>query len=277
MSDLLNDHREYKQAQDKTSSRDGTQREGVIPTEGWTSLQTLAYLQKTFPEAKNWYCWVASSLDYASYVARLILRHDETEGQIGPWQWIRIPFLSVDSHVDDEQILTAFSNAHKHAPSILILEEIDSLIQHTPGARATLLNQLDGFESKEGVLVIATTNNPEKVDPALIQRPSRFDRVWRFELPDYGLRYSYLADRFPELNDGMRDWVATKTDKWSFAYIQELRNTAALLAIRRNKKIIEEPEAREAVQLLSHQFFVCAKQLPEIETASRVGFEINSP
>ena len=69
---------------------------------------------------------------------------------------------------------TVFSKARQLSPCLIILEDLDSLIND--GNRSFFLNQLDGLENNDGLLVIGTTNHFEKLDPGLSSRPSRFDR-----------------------------------------------------------------------------------------------------
>ncbi|MFO0595129.1 MAG: ATP-binding protein [Myxococcaceae bacterium] len=107
----------------------------------------------------------------------------------------RLPCLYVKSfsgrHVDPAgSIPQVFARARELAPCVVVLEDLDSLVDDEN--RSFLLNELDGFAVNDGLLTIASTNHPERLDPSLIHRPSRFDRKYRFELPDTGLRRRYL-------------------------------------------------------------------------------------
>src|SRR2546426_1041679 len=82
------------------------------------------------------------------------------------------------------------SRARRSAPCLVVLEDLDALIEDQN--RAFLLNELDGFADNEGVVVIASTNHPEKLDPAILDRPSRFDRKYRFDLPALAERLVYV-------------------------------------------------------------------------------------
>jgi len=95
-------------------------------------------------------------------------------------------------HSDDDDIAHLFDMASCKAPSLIVLEDIDSLANETQITRAGLLSELDGLSANEGVLVLASTNHPEDIDSALCHRPSRFDRVWHFKLPDSDLRRMYV-------------------------------------------------------------------------------------
>ena len=109
---------------------------------------------------------------------------------------------SFESHNVPNQytISQVFDRARKTAPCVLVLEDLDSLV--TPRTRAVFLNELDGFASNEGIVTIATANYPERLDPAIVDRPSRFDRKYTFSLPEEGERLDYL-----------RWWKARLTDE----------------------------------------------------------------
>jgi hypothetical protein len=87
------------------------------------------------------------------------------------------------AEVDEGDIHHAFYLAAKHSPAVVFFEDLDRLVNSRRLSLSYFLNLLDGFKVLDGVLVIATCNDPAKLDPALIHRPSRFDRVWKFPLP----------------------------------------------------------------------------------------------
>jgi ATP-dependent 26S proteasome regulatory subunit len=113
---------------------------------------------------------------------------------------------------------------------------------------------LDGLKSSKGILIIGSTNNPENIDPALIHRPSRFDRVWNFPVPNRELRRRYLADHYSSFPDEVLDDVASRTNDWSYAYLNELRTTAGILGIRSAVRSITSDHLLEACTLLQGQF-----------------------
>jgi ATP-dependent 26S proteasome regulatory subunit len=112
------------------------------------------------------------------------------------------------------------------------LEDLDSLI--TDHNRSFFLNELDGFASNEGVVTIASTNHPERLGPAIMARPSRFDRKYHFGLPDEGERLAYLELWRARLDDAMRPSAETVaalakgTESFSFAYVKELMVAATV-------------------------------------------------
>ena len=123
-------------------------------------------------------------------------------------------------------IRSVFKKARKSAPCILVLEDLDSLIN--AGNRSFFLNELDGFAANTGVVALATTNHPERLDPAILDRPSRFDRKYHFDLPAPEERLAYvrlwaksLAEALRPTEEGLAE-VARGTEGFSFAYLKEL-------------------------------------------------------
>jgi ATP-dependent 26S proteasome regulatory subunit len=112
------------------------------------------------------------------------------------------------------------------APCIVILEHHDSLIDNKN--RSFFLNELDGFQSNDGVAVLATTNHPGKLDPAIINRPSRFDRKYHFHLPADTERLAYIMKWNNDLQTDLQvskkgaAEVVSATEGFSFAYLKEL-------------------------------------------------------
>jgi AAA+ superfamily predicted ATPase len=119
-----------------------------------------------------------------------------------------------------------FERARGLRPCVLVLEDLDSLVRDDN--RSFFLNQLDGFERNHGMIVLATTNHPHRIDPAIIDRPSRFDRKYHFPLPTFDERREYLANWQSQLAPETK-WKAEEveagasgTDGFSFAYLKEL-------------------------------------------------------
>jgi hypothetical protein len=127
---------------------------------------------------------------------------------------------------DHDRIRDVFTRARKTTPSIVVLEDLDSLIDNQN--RAFFLNEMDGFAANTGVVVLATTNHPEKLDPAILDRPSRFDRKYYFNLPACPERLAYLVSWNGSLEPELRLSEPTlpnlveATDGFSFAYMKEL-------------------------------------------------------
>lgn len=125
-----------------------------------------------------------------------------------------------------ENIRKVFKQARQSAPCILVLEDIDSLL--TDENRSFFLNELDGFAFNQGIVTLATTNYPERLDAAIRDRPSRFDRKYHFQLPGITERQAYILFWNNRLQNTMRlsedvvTQIVTLTDNFSFAYLKEL-------------------------------------------------------
>ena len=127
---------------------------------------------------------------------------------------------------EQENIAEVFARARVMTPCIVVLEDLDAMI--TNQNRAFFLNELDGFEVNTGVAVIATTNHPEKLDAAILERPSRFDRKYHFNLPDEEERRLFIEAWSNRLQSEMRlleesiGAIVNETAGFSFAYLKEL-------------------------------------------------------
>lgn len=142
-----------------------------------------------------------------------------------------VPCLYVQSlkaryETDDANIARVFARAREVTPCCLVFEDLDAMI--TDENRSTFLNQLDGFANTSGILTLATTNHPERLDPSILDRPSRFDRKYHFALPAVGERHRYIEawrgrlDRAMRIEDAEVARLAAETEGFSFAYLKEL-------------------------------------------------------
>jgi cell division protease FtsH len=152
-----------------------------------------------------------------------------------------------------------FEQAKKNAPCIIFIDEIDAVGRHRGAGlgggndeREQTLNQLlvemDGFETNEGVILIAATNRPDVLDPALL-RPGRFDRQVVVPNPDIVGREKILRvhmKKTPLAPDVNANVIARGTPGFSGADLANLVNEAALLAARRNKRMVTQREFEEA-------------------------------
>ena len=145
--------------------------------------------------------------------------------QLGkPCLYIR-GFKSEDD-TEEQNMSEVFKRARMTCPCVLVLEDLDSMVDEDN--RAFFLNELDGFHPNTGVVVLATTNHPEKLDSSILDRPSRFDRKYYFHLPADVERRAYIARWNCELQPEMRitddsaERVVCETQDFSFAYLKEL-------------------------------------------------------
>ena len=168
-------------------------------------------------------------------------------------------FVELFVGVGASRVRDMFQQAKRNAPCLIFIDEIDAVgRQRGTGLggghdeREQTLNQLltemDGFGANEGIIIIAATNRPDVLDPALL-RPGRFDRQVTVNLPDVRGREEILAVHAKNkiLADGITlQNLAKRTPGFSGADLENLLNEAALLAVRRNKKEITMSEIDEA-------------------------------
>ncbi|RUS48307.1 ATP-dependent zinc metalloprotease FtsH [Cohnella sp. AR92] len=179
-----------------------------------------------------------------------------------------VPFFSISGSdfvemfvgVGASRVRDLFENAKKNAPCIIFIDEIDAVGRQRGAGlggghdeREQTLNQLlvemDGFGANEGIIIVAATNRPDILDPALL-RPGRFDRQITVDRPDVKGREAVLkvhARNKPINKDVKLDTIARRTTGFTGADLENLLNEAALLAARKNKKDIAMQEVDEAI------------------------------
>ena len=179
----------------------------------------------------------------------------------------KVPFFSISGSdfvemfvgVGAARVRDMFENAKKHAPCIIFIDEIDAVGRHRGAGlgggndeREQTLNQLlvemDGFEGHAGIIVIAATNRPDILDPALL-RPGRFDRQVVVPLPDIRGREEILKvhmRKVPIAGDVKADIIARGTPGFSGADLANLVNEAALFAARGNKRLVDMEDFEKA-------------------------------
>jgi len=168
-------------------------------------------------------------------------------------------FVEMFVGVGASRVRDMFEQAKKNAPCIIFIDEIDAVGRHRGAGlgggndeREQTLNQLlvemDGFESNEGVILVAATNRPDVLDPALL-RPGRFDRQVVVPNPDVVGREQILkvhVRKVPLAPDINLKTIARGTPGFSGADLMNLVNEAALTAARRNKRMVTQSEFEEA-------------------------------
>lgn len=155
-----------------------------------------------------------------------------------------------------------FSQANEKAPCIVFIDEIDTIGKKRDGQiggndeREQTLNQLltemDGFDGKKGVVILAATNRPESLDPALL-RPGRFDRRIPAELPDLAGREAILKVHAAKIKtDGNLDYnaIARATAGASGAELANIINEAALRAVRNGRQQVNQSDLEESVEVV---------------------------
>ncbi|HPT86708.1 MAG TPA: ATP-dependent zinc metalloprotease FtsH [Bacillota bacterium] len=180
-----------------------------------------------------------------------------------------VPFFSISGSdfvemfvgVGASRVRDLFEQAKKNAPCIVFVDEIDAVGRQRGAGlggghdeREQTLNQLlvemDGFEPNAGIIILAATNRPDVLDPALL-RPGRFDRQVTLDIPDIKGREEILkvhAKGKPLSSDVDLQVLARRTPMFTGADLANVLNEAALLAARRNKKKIEMSDCEEAIE-----------------------------
>ena len=168
-------------------------------------------------------------------------------------------FVEMFVGVGASRVRDMFEQAKKNAPCIVFIDEIDAVGRHrghglgnSNDEREQTLNQLlvemDGFEANEGIIIIAATNRPDVLDPALL-RPGRFDRQVVVPIPDIEGREKILGvhmKKVPLAPDVNPRTIARGTPGFTGADLANLVNEAALLAARRNKRLVAMQEFEDA-------------------------------
>ncbi len=135
-----------------------------------------------------------------------------------------------------------------------------------------VLNLLDGLKALNGVLVIATCNELDKLDPALIHRPSRFDRVWRFELPRYEQRLELLRKKGGTyFSESALETVARRSEGFPMAYVKEVV-VNALLECAHDEVDPEDDYLLRSLDTLRLQRKEAAKPGDSMEERQALGF-----
>jgi cell division protease FtsH len=168
-------------------------------------------------------------------------------------------FVEMFVGVGASRVRDLFEQGKAHAPCIIFIDEIDAVGRHRGAGlggghdeREQTLNQLlvemDGFESNEGVILIAATNRPDVLDPALL-RPGRFDRQIVVDMPDVRGREQILkvhARKIPLADDVELDTISRATPGLAGADLANIVNESALLAARRDKQSVQMVDFEDA-------------------------------
>jgi len=182
----------------------------------------------------------------------------------------KVPFFSASASefiemivgVGASRVRELFAEARKVAPAIIFIDEIDTIGRSRGGARSVgghdereqtlnqILTEMDGFSGSEGVVVLAATNRPDVLDPALL-RPGRFDRQIMVHPPDHKGRVEILkvhARKVPLASDVDLEALASATPGMTGADLANLVNEAALLAARRQRDAVHQSELFDSLE-----------------------------
>ncbi len=203
----------------------------------------------------------------------------------------KVPFFSISGSdfvemfvgVGASRVRDMFEQAKKQAPCIIFIDEIDAVGRHRGSGmggghdeREQTLNQLlvemDGFEANDGIIVVAATNRPDVLDPALL-RPGRFDRQVTVGLPDIRGREHILGvhlRKVPLGEDVKPSVIARGTPGFSGADLANLVNEAALFAARRNRRLVNMEElelAKDKIMMGAERKSMVMTQKEKLNTA----------
>ena len=189
-------------------------------------------------------------------------------------EYPQIPFFVFEKTYDDvyvEDLRSMFAEAARMAPAVVVIEDIDRLVDNNSFPIQDLLNVLDGLGTSHGVMVIATANNEQQLDPALVERPSRFDLVVRIPMPDKDHREEYLTTRAASLEIKLApkevEKILKDTDKFTMAMMQELFTGAVLNAFSEDASVSYE-HIEKSIKNIDNSLKVARKE----EKKSKTGF-----
>ena len=162
----------------------------------------------------------------------------------------------VDQFMD---FITTFRKIEPNRPLIVLLEDIDSIAGENSHSTSRLLNILDGVKQIEDVVYIATTNYPEKLQDRITNRPSRFDRRYKVELPNEEIREAYIRHKLTDedvKNVDIKEWVK-RTEGMSLSHLKEVVISTIVMG-REFEEVMENLEG--------------LKKAPSIKGSGKVGF-----
>ena len=147
-----------------------------------------------------------------------------------------------DPQTSDADLDELFEEALTERPSIIVLEDLDRAFPRTGDSRSqvslqSLLNCLDGVASGEGIVVVATANGPAALDPAILRRPGRFDRVVNFPNPSRDMRLRYFLHMNPNVAPAAIEQTIADSSGLSFAQLREAAVLASQFAFERNDDV----------------------------------------
>ncbi len=167
---------------------------------------------------------------------------------------------------DDDMLTAMFSEAAQMTPAIIVLEDLDRCYpvdkEREPESRISLqqlLNQLDGVGSQDGIIVVATANNPSILDAAILRRPGRFDRVVGFQNPSAALRQKYLHQMYTPLVDEDLTECVRMTADFSFAQLREAYILAGQIALEGDGQI-SSARLAQAVRTLAETMMLADRK-----------------
>lgn len=154
------------------------------------------------------------------------------------------------ANFDSDDLQQALDRWRRQAPAVLVIEDLNWLLNEVNVS--TFLNLLDGIDSNvtSGLLLIATTNHPDQLDPAVNNRPGRFDVVIEVPCPDRALRIEFFRRKWAGASAESIEKLAAATDRLSFAHLQEILRLSGLYAIQSGRRDRTEADLLKAAKTL---------------------------
>lgn len=158
--------------------------------------------------------------------------------------------LRPDANFDSDDLQAVLDRWRRQAPAILVIEDLNWLLEKVNVS--TFLNLIDGVETAitGGLLLIATTNHPHKLDPAVNNRPGRFDVVIEVPCPDHGLRAEFFRRKWAGASSESIAQIAAATERLSFAHLQEILRLSGLYAIKAGRRGRTEADLLDAARIV---------------------------
>jgi ATPase family associated with various cellular activities (AAA) len=160
--------------------------------------------------------------------------------------------ITVAPWASDDSLYEAFSYAESQSPALLYFEDLDSLLMNSVEL-STILNLLDGIETKDGIFIMATANNIHHLPSNLTDRPSRFDRKLFIPLPDAAMATQYLTKWFGKMVPPSKiAEMGKKTAKYAFSYshLKELYITTMFICVSAGRKTPAQADIDKALDIL---------------------------
>jgi SpoVK/Ycf46/Vps4 family AAA+-type ATPase len=159
-----------------------------------------------------------------------------------------------DPQMSDVDLEYLFEEALSHRPALVLFEDLDRAFPRNGESRSAislqaLLNSLDGVATGEGLVIVATANEPAALDPAILRRPGRFDRVVRFGNPNRQLREQYISKMKLHLDQAALSHAVANSRGFSFAQLREAVILSAQFADERNAEV-EGPDLLRGIEVL---------------------------
>ncbi|MCY2927995.1 MAG: ATP-binding protein [Planctomycetota bacterium] len=174
--------------------------------------------------------------------------------------------LQPHAEFDDDDLRDALRRWIRNAPAMLVIEDIDSIFESEKVHVSKFLNMLDGIGQvcDGGLLLVATTNHPEQLDPAINNRPGRFDVVVEIPSPGRACRSEYLTRRCGQVVPEVLDRLVDETDGMSFAHLAEILQVSGLRAIRNERDM-----------RIQEDWLAALEAVKTCNQAARSGFELS--